>query len=171
MNAIVNADENWGIGKNGGLLFRMPVDMAFFRNTTLGKVVVMGRRTLESFPQGKPLKNRVNIVLSRGLTVAPEGVILCKNLQELADALAPYPPNDVYCIGGASVYALLLPYCAGAIVTRVRAVGNADTFFPNIDEMPNWVLEEEQPQQQDGEWSYTICTYRNKAPAPWGNRV
>lgn len=167
MIAIVNADNNWAIGKDGHLLFPIPEDMKFFRQTTLHKVVVMGRKTLLSFPGGRPLKDRVNILLSRQPGGAPEGVTVCSGLPQLADALAPYPAKDVYVIGGESVYRLLLPYCTGALVTRVQAAApQADTFFPNLDETPGWRLAQQGPLQKHEGVHFSICTYQNTAALP-----
>ncbi len=138
MKAIVAVDENWGIGRNNDLLFSIPEDMKFFRQTTLNKTVVMGRKTLESFPGGNPLKNRNNIVLSRNLE--KDGVVVVKDLSELKAELEKYSSQDVFVIGGASVYELLLPYCESALVTKVYANGNATAFFPNLDEIDGWVM-------------------------------
>ena len=106
MNLIAAADENWGIGKNGGLLAHISGDMKYFRETTKGKVVVMGRKTLESFPGGKPLKNRVNIVLTQNQDFAPEGVTVCHSIEETLETLKQYPKEDVFIIGGGMIYIL-----------------------------------------------------------------
>ena len=100
MNLIVNADRNWGIGYKNKLLVRIPADMKFFRSETMGKVLVMGRKTLESFPQGKPLEGRVNIVLTRNPDYQVKGAVVVHNLEELWKVLADYPDRNVYVIGG-----------------------------------------------------------------------
>lgn len=138
MNAILCADREWGIGKDNGLLFPLPSDMKFFRKTTLGGVVVMGSNTLRSFPNGQPLKNRVNIVLSSGMVRSDCTVV--RNLEELKTELKKYPDLPVWVIGGGAVYKLLLPYCEKVLVTRVEAVGDAEVFFPDLDKNKNFVL-------------------------------
>ena len=138
MKAIVAVDKNWGIGKNNDLLFSIPEDMKFFRATTLNKVVVMGRKTLESFPNGEPLKNRVNIVLSSDLN--KDGCITVKNIEELKEKLKEFNDEDVFVIGGASVYKLLLPYVKKALITKVDADGEATAFFEDLDKLSNWKM-------------------------------
>lgn len=143
MKAILHADKEWGIGKRNGLMFSLPTDMKFFRNTTKGGIVIMGKNTLLSFPEGKPLKNRVNIVLSS--TLQRDDVIAVKTIAELKEKLKEVAPvsgtngENVYVIGGGAVYKLLLPYCEKVLVTKVEAVGGADTFFPDLDEDKNFV--------------------------------
>ena len=127
MKAIVAVDKNWGIGKNNDLLFSIPEDMKFFRETTKGKVVVMGSNTLKSLPNGNPLKNRVNIVLSK--TVKRDDCIIVNNVEQLLETVKLYNPDDVYVMGGAMVYKTLLPYCSEILVTKVNADGFADVFF------------------------------------------
>ncbi len=136
MKAIVAVDRNWGIGKNNGLLFSIPEDMKFFRQTTLGKVVVMGSNTLKSFPNGNPLKNRTNVVLSK--TVSRDDCTVIGDLKELLEYIKQFPSDDVYVIGGAMLYKTLLPYCSEALITKVDADGDADVFFENLDLLPNW---------------------------------
>jgi len=129
MKGIVAVDKNWGIGKQNDLLFSIPEDMAFFRKTTLNKVVVMGSRTLKSFPNAKPLKNRTNVVLSKTIESA-DGFILARNEAELREQLKSFADQDIFVIGGASVYKQMLPYCTEMLVTKVDADGLADTFIP-----------------------------------------
>ena len=119
IRAILHADKNWGIGKNNSLMFSIPKDMKFFRETTLGKTVVMGGNTLRSFPAGKPLKNRTNIVLSRGQVM--DDCLVVSDLEALkAEMRRRAETEDLYVIGGASVYAALLPYCGGYFFPRPR---------------------------------------------------
>lgn len=141
MKAIVAVDEKWGIGRNNDLLFSIPEDMKFFRATTLGKVVVMGSNTLKSFPNGNPLKNRTNVVLSS--KIERDDCIVVKSLEALLEEIKKYPSGDVYVIGGATLYKTLLPYCDEALVTKIKADGNAEVFFPNLDEMNEWELNEQ----------------------------
>jgi dihydrofolate reductase len=140
MKAVASADLKWGIGCGGQLLQRIPGDMKFFRGMTTGKVVVMGRETFESLPGRQPLKDRVNIVLSRNADYDDDRLIICRSLDELFDGLAKYDTDDVFVIGGESVYTQLLPYCSEVYVTRFEKVFDADRHFPNLDTMANWLL-------------------------------
>lgn len=162
MRAIFHADRAWGIGRGNDLMFRLPRDMKFFRETTKGKVVVMGLNTLRSFPEGKPLKNRTNIVLCP--EDAGEGVISVHSLDELLREVKKYPAEDVFVIGGASVYRLLIPYCTEVLVTRVDAVGGADTFVPDLDADANFALVGESEPVEDNGYIIRFCTYKNLAP-------
>jgi dihydrofolate reductase len=162
LRAILCADKNWGIGKNNKLLVSIPADMRFFRDTTTGHVVVMGRKTLESFPGGKPLKNRTNLVLSGNPNYKVQGAETVHSAEELLETLKEYDTDDVYVIGGAAVYRLLLPYCDTVYVTRVEMEYSADTWFPNLDEMPDWEKTEESEEQTYFDVEYTFCTYRRK---------
>ncbi len=164
MRAIFHADRRWGIGKNNGLMFSLPKDMKFFRETTAGKVVVMGLNTLRSFPEGKPLKNRVNIVLS---PEEVEGAVTVHHLDELFAEVKKYPPQDVFVIGGASVYRALLPYCTEALVTKVDADGGADAFAPDLDADERFALLFESAPETDNGYSIRFCTYRNRDVQPY----
>ena len=167
MKAILHCDRKWGIGRFNTLMFRLPEDMKFFRETTSGKVVVMGSNTLLSLPGGKPLKNRTNIVLWPGgdkTRAASEGYTLADGLDELKTVLAAYPPDDVYVMGGAMMYRTLLPYCSHVLVTKVDADGDADTFFPDLDALPDWSLESESAPVEDNGYTIRFCTYVNAAP-------
>lgn len=163
MNAIVAVDKNWGIGKHNDLLFHLPVDMKFFRQKTLGKVVAMGSNTLRSFPDGKPLKNRINVVLY------PDGekradCIIVNSLQEMKNALKQYRTEEVYIIGGAMFYHTMLEYCDTVYVTKVDADGEAEVFFDNLDARPDWRLSEISDPVKDGEYNLTFCVYKNYSP-------
>lgn len=138
MNLIVAVDKNWAIGKGNKLLVSIPQDMKFFRETTMGKVVVMGRKTLESFPGGQPLKKRVNIVLTKDKNYDVKDAIVVHSVEELLDELKKYNEEDIYVIGGESIYRQLLPYCKLAHVTKIDHAYEADTYFPNLDEMEGW---------------------------------
>jgi dihydrofolate reductase len=172
MQAIVAAGEGWGIGAGGALLARIPEDMALFREKTAGKAVVMGRGTLRSLPGARPLPGRANYVLSRDPAFAPPPapttVTVCRSLAGLARALARagHAPEDVFVIGGQDVYALLLPYCGLAYVTRFSAPSAPapDRFFPDLDALPGWALEAEGPRREHGGVAYSFRTYRNLAP-------
>ena len=119
MNLIVAVDKNWGIGYENKLLVSIPSDMKFFRQMTTGKVVVMGRKTLESFPNGLPLQNRINIVLTRNEDYKVKGTVICHTPEEVMEELKKYNTEDVYIIGGESIYRQFLPYCSTAHVTKI----------------------------------------------------
>lgn len=160
MKAIVAVDKKWGIGKKNDLLFSLPEDMKYFREKTLNKVVVMGSNTLKSFPNGKPLKNRTNIVLF------PEGekrddCTVVGSLTELSAELKKYPTDDVFIIGGAMFYRTMLPYCSEVLVTKVDADGGAEVFYENLDNAPKWTcVSVSEPVETNG---YTIrfTVYKN----------
>ena len=159
MKMIVAVDKNWGIGKNNDLLVSIPADMKMFRTETSGKVVVMGRKTLESFPGGLPLKNRINIVLSGNPDYQVKGAIVVHSLQELLEEIKKYPKDQVYCIGGDSVYKMLLPYCDTAQVTKIDFAYEADRYFPNLDEMPQWQVAAESEEQTYFDLEYRFVRY------------
>ena len=147
MNVIVAADKNWGIGKNNQLLVSIPADMKMFREETSGKVVVMGRKTLESFPNGLPLKNRINIVITSNKEYEVKGAIIVHSIEEALEEIKKYPAEDVYCIGGDSIYAQMLPYCDVAHVTKIDFAYEADSHFPNLDEDDEWEITGESDEQ------------------------
>ena len=159
MNLIVAVDKNWAIGKNNKLLVSIPDDMKFFRDTTTGKVVVMGRKTLESFPNSKPLKNRVNIVLTRDKDYKADGAVIVHSKEELDKELEKYASDDIYVIGGESIYRLLLDECHRAFVTYVDYGYDADTYFPNLEERPEWKLVEESEEQTYYDIEFYFRTY------------
>jgi dihydrofolate reductase len=163
MKAILHADREWGIGKNNSLMFSIPADMKFFRETTTGNVVVMGANTLKSFPNAKPLKNRVNIVLSRSMEKRDDCIVV-RGLEELFSVLKEYSEKQVYVIGGACIYKLLLPYCDEVIVTKVDAVGGADTFFENLDNNKNFVVSNETAPIETNGYTIKFVTYKNLTP-------
>ena len=138
MNLIVAVDKNWAIGKGNQLLVSIPQDMKFFRETTIGKVVVMGRKTLETFPGGQPLKKRVNIVITRDKDYKVNDAIIVHSVEEALEELKKYDEEDIYVIGGESIYRQMLPYCNLAHVTKINHAYEADTYFPNLDEMEDW---------------------------------
>ena len=166
MKAILHADKNWGIGKSNGLMFSIPADMKFFRETTTGNVVVMGSNTLKSFPGGNPLKNRTNIVLY------PDGeergdCIIVRSLEELFSEIKKYDNDGVYVIGGAMMYKTLLPYCSEVLVTKVDAVGGADAFFENLDQNPNFKLAYESAPEETNGYTVRFLTYKNLNVKPY----
>ena len=164
IKAIVHADKEWGIGKGNDMMFSLPADMKFFRSTTIGHTVVMGGNTLRSFPNQKPLKNRVNIVLSRGQV--RDDCVIVRSYDELKAEMKKRSEEDIYVIGGGAVYKELLPYCHEVLVTKVDAVGGAEVFFPNLDEMENFVCVDEGIPMDDNGYTIRFTTYKNIAVKP-----
>ena len=162
MKAILAADKNWGIGYNNRLLVSIPSDMKFFRQTTTGKVVVMGRKTLESFPNGLPLKNRTNIVLTANPDYDVKYAVIVHSKDELLEELKKYNEDDIYVIGGESVYRMMLPYCDTVLVTKIDRAFQADTHFPNLDEMEEWTLTEESEEQTCFDLEFRFTKYERK---------
>ena len=161
IKAIVCVDKNWGIGKDNDLLFSLPTDMKFFRQTTLQKTVVMGGNTLRSFPGGNPLKNRQNIVLSR--TQVRDDCIIVPTVDALKEVMKAHAGEDIYVIGGAQIYEMLLPYCEEILVTKVDADGGATAFYPNLDKDPNFALVYEGEKQEENGFTFRFTTYKNNA--------
>ena len=147
MNLIAAVDKNWAIGCKNKLLVSIPADMKFFRETTVGKVVVMGRKTLESFPNGMPLKKRTNIVLTHDKTYKVPDAILVHSMEELHEELKKYPSEDIYVIGGETIYKQLLDECDVAHITKIDYEFEADAYFPNLDELPDWKITQDSEEQ------------------------
>lgn len=166
MKSIVAVDNHWGIGRDNQLLFNLPLDMKFFREKTLHKVVVMGSNTLKSFPGGKPLKNRVNIVLYPG-GEKRDDCITAESLEELKEELKKYPTDDVFIIGGAMFYKTMLPYCDTVYVTKVSADGHATVFYENLDKLPNWTCVDSTDEFEDNNYLIRFTTYKNKDVKPF----
>ena len=160
MNAIVVADQRWAIGHNGGLLFSLPTDMRRFRSLTMDGTVIMGHLTLNSFPEGKPLSRRRNIVITRDISSLPEGVEGATS-PEKALTLAGGPETpDLWIIGGGSVYAALLSRCHRVYLTRVETkVEESDTFFPNLDKLPEWEITADSEEQTYFDITYHFLKY------------
>lgn len=159
--AIVHADKEWGIGKGNDMMFSLPTDMKFFRSTTMGHTVVMGGNTLRSFPNQKPLKNRVNIVLSRGQV--RDDCVIVRSYEALKTEMKNRENEDIYVIGGGEIYKELLPYCHETLVTKVDAVGGAEVFFPNLDEHPDFICVDEGEPLEDNGYVIRFTRYRNLA--------
>ena len=159
MNLIAAVDKNWAIGRNNKLLVSIPDDMKFFRQTTTGKVVVMGRKTLESFPNGQPLKNRVNIVLTSDKNYKVKDAIVVHDLDELHKELEQYNSEDVYVIGGESIYRQLLDECDVAHITKIDYAYDADAYFPNLDEKEEWQITEDSDEQTYFDLEYYFLKY------------
>lgn len=163
MNVIVNVDKNWAIGKGNKLLVSIPQDMKFFREMTMGKVVVMGRKTLESFPGGQPLKKRVNIVLTGDRQYQAGDAVVVHSMEELLEELKKYPPEDVFVIGGESIYRSLLPWCTKAYVTKTDHAYDADTWFPDLDRDPEWKMTKSSEEQTYFDLEYYFTIYERTA--------
>lgn len=162
MNLIVAVDKNWGIGKDNKLLVSIPSDMKFFRQETTGKVVVMGRKTLESFPNGLPLKNRTNVVLTSDKNYQAKDAVIVHDMEELLEALKEYEQEDIYVIGGGSVYKQMLEYCDVAHVTKIDFGFEADTYFPNLDEDDAWEVTATSEEQTYFDLEYAFVKYERK---------
>ena len=160
MKCIAAVDRNWAIGKNNKLLVSIPADMRFFKEHTMGKTVIMGRATLESFPGGKPLKGRVNIVVTRDPKYYVPDAIVVHSVKEAAEVASRYPADDVYVIGGASIYRQFLPLCDTAYITRIDYAYDADTYFPNLDEAPDWEIASESEEQTYYDLTYTFTEFK-----------
>ncbi len=163
MNLIASADKNWGIGCNNRLLIRIPDDMKYFRNMTTGKVVVMGRKTKESLPQGI-LTDRVNIVLTHDENYKAKGAAVMHSLEELQRELEKYDTDDVFIIGGESVYRQLLDACDTAHITKIDFAYRADAYFPNLDERPEWEVAAESEEQTYFDIIYHFLRYERRQP-------
>ena len=163
MNIIVAVDKNWAIGYQNKLLNSIPEDMKFFRETTTGKVVVMGRKTLESFPNGRPLKNRINIVITSQKDYQVPGAIVLHSVEEALDYVKQYNSDDIYVIGGASIYEQMLPYCDVAHVTVMDYAYQADTWFPDLDKMDEFVVAADSEEKTYFDLEYCFKMYVRKS--------
>lgn len=164
MKLIVAVDENWGIGCNGNLLFKIKKDQEFFKKTTLKKIVVMGNTTLKSLPKGMPLKERTNIVLTRNKDLSSENIIYCVSLDELFRTLNNFNSDDVYIIGGESIYFALLKYSNEALVTKIYDKNFADKFFPNLDNLSDWNISSRSGILEENGLKFEFFKYVNVMP-------
>ncbi len=162
MNLIAAVDKNWAIGLNNKLLVQIPADMKFFRETTTGNVVVMGRKTLESFPNQRPLPNRVNIVLTQDSSYQVKDAIIVHSMDELHEELKKYPSEDVYVIGGESIYRQLVDECDVAHITKIDYAYEADAWFPNLDEKEEWRITADSDEQTYFDLEYYFYKYERK---------
>ena len=170
MNIIVAVDKNWGIGKDNKLLTSIPSDMKFFREETMGKVVVMGRKTLESFPNGQPLKGRTNIVITRDKNYQVKDAIVVHSEEELLAELEKYDDESIYIIGGESIYRMMLAHCKTAHVTKINFAYEADTYFPNLDEMKEWTISATSDEQTYFDLEYYFIKYDDTTTCKEGRR-
>lgn len=162
MNAIVAVDNNWAIGCKNSLLVRIPADHKNFRQETTGKVVVLGRKTLETFPQGMPLANRTNIILSTNPDYRVKDAVVVHNREELDEELKKYPSEDIYIIGGESVYRMMLPDCDVVHVTKIDHNYEADAYFPDLDSDEAWEVTAESEEQTYFDLAYSFVKYERK---------
>ena len=161
MKLIVAVSENWGIGKDNDLLFDIPQDMKFFREQTMGKTVILGRKNLESFPGKKPLPKRTNIILTRDEAFACEGAVICHSIEEVL--AHPAADDDAYVIGGEEIYRQLLPYCDTCFVTKVKATVPAQKFMVNLDLLPEWEIAYESEEIEDNGYTIKFCRFERKS--------
>lgn len=164
MKLIVAVDKNWAIGYKDNLLVRIPQDQKFFRDTTMGHTIVLGRKTLAGFPNGLPLAGRTNIILSKNQEFSVRNGEVVHSLEELGAALKGCDMEEVYVCGGEQVYKLLLPYCRYAHVTKIDYAYQADTYFPNLDALEHWELIGDSEEQTYFDIEYGFFLYENKAP-------
>ena len=162
MKTIVAVDANWSIGKNGKLLVSIPADMQYFKMMTMGKTVIMGRKTLESFPGKRPLPGRINIVVTRDPAYSVEGALVVHSAAEAVKTAGLYRPEDVFVIGGGQIYRDMLPYIDTAYVTKIDFIYDADTSFPNLDADPEWELAVQGEEQTYFDLIYEFDVYRRK---------
>lgn len=161
MNMILAVDNNWGIGKDNDLLIRVPGDMKYFREKTINKIVVMGYNTLISLPNSKPLKNRVNIIISRKYYLDIEGAIICHSIVDVFREISKYPPDDIFIIGGSKIYNQFEPYSLKAYVTKFNISRQADCFAPNLDILNNWKIDEVSESKFEHDLEYNHIVYKN----------
>lgn len=162
MNAIVAVDNNWAIGNGDKLLVSIPNDHKMFRQMTTGKVVVLGRKTLDTFPQGLPLPSRTNIILSHNRNLEVKGAVIVHDIDELFEELKKYNTDDVFIIGGESVYKQMLPYCDTVHVTKIDHEYEADAYFPNLDSDPDFEITADSDEQTYFDIPYVFLKYERK---------
>lgn len=155
MTLIACCDARWGLGKDGALLVRIPEDLRRFRTLTLGKTVIYGRKTLQTFPGGRPLENRRNVILSRDPGFIVPGADSCASVEAALDLCGP----DAFVIGGGEIYRAFLPHCDTALITRLERELEADCFLPSLDDAPDWMLSEPGEPLLHGDLIYRFCEY------------
>lgn len=167
MKLVVAVDNEWGIGYKGELLARVREDLKYFQSLTKDKVVILGSKTLGTFPGGRVLKNRTNIVLSRRIDYTPEGAVIARSIDELFEILNEFDKDNVFVIGGANVYSQLLPYCNTAYVTKFNKSFVKDAYFPNLDESEQWELAFVGPElatnpetDTEPDMTFNFCVYK-----------
>lgn len=164
MQLIAAVDNNWAIGNGNKLLVRIPDDQKFFRETTMGHVVVLGRKTLEEFPGGLPLKGRKNIILSRDKDFVVKDAAVVHSIEELFGELKKYNSDEIFIIGGESIYNMLYEYCDTAHITKINYSYQADKYFPNLDQTENWEMYADSEEHTYFDLEYFFYCYKNKSP-------
>ncbi|CDC38739.1 MAG TPA: dihydrofolate reductase [Lachnospiraceae bacterium] len=159
MNLIAAVDRNWAIGYKNELLVRIPEDQKWFRETTTGKAVIMGRKTLESFPNKSPLKNRLNVVITSDMNYSVPGAVVVHSIDEAVEAVRDYADDDVYVIGGESIYRQMLPLCSTAHITKVDYAYQADAHFPDLDKEEGWKITETSDERTYFDIIYEFVKY------------
>lgn len=159
MNLIAAVDRNWAIGYKNELLVRIPEDQKWFRETTTGKAVIMGRKTLESFPNKSPLKNRLNVVITSDMNYSVPGAVVVHSIDEAVEAVRDYADDDVYVIGGESIYRQMLPLCSTAHITKVDYAYQADAHFPDLDKEEGWKITETSDEKTYFDIIYEFVKY------------
>ena len=162
MNILVTVDERWGIGNYDKLLVQIPKNQKLFMEETAGKVVVVGRKALQTFPQGMPLQGRTTIVLSKKSDLKIKGATVLSSVEALLKELKKYPDKDIYVAGGESVYEQLLPYCNVVHVTKINRAYAANKYFPNLDKDPEWKITAESDEQTYFDIAYEFLKYERK---------
>ena len=162
MNILASADKNWGIGNKGQLLAHVSADMKFFKSKTVGNTVILGRKTLATFPGGKPLKDRENIILTTDKAFDGQGAAVVHSVEELKDFIKDRNSESLYVIGGGTVYSQLMELCDTAYITKFEKEYEADTFIENLDKAEDWYLAEESEPMEERGMVYRFCTYKRK---------
>lgn len=162
MELIACVNNYWCIGKNNDLLYHLSTDMKFFREKTKDNVIIVGRKTLESFPGGKPLKNRVNIVLTTDKSYYRDDCIIVHSIENVLEEIKKYDDKTIYVCGGEQIYKLFEPFCDTAYITKVNDDLKGDKYFPNLNNIENWILSEESDTITENGYEFKFCTYRNK---------
>lgn len=164
MILIAAVNNSWGIGNGNNLLYHIPSDMKFFREKTKGNTIIIGRKTLESFPNGEPLKYRENLVLTNNKTYKKDGALIFHSTDEVLGYLKEHREKKVYLCGGAQIYSLLLPYCTEALITKIDDDKQADKFIPNLDKEPGWTLSHQSEKFTENGYNFRFLTYNNSCP-------
>lgn len=159
MNLIVAVDQNWAIGNNGELLETIKGDLEYFKSKTIGKTIILGRETLKTFPKASPLKDRINIVLTKDTSLIIQNGIIVNSIEELLQETKKFNTEDIYVVGGASVYTQLLPYVSRAYVTKFNKEHPADKYFPNLDLSKSWILTQTSEILTENAVDYTFNIY------------
>ena len=162
MNLVVAVDNNWAIGYQNKLLVKIPADQRFFRNETIHKAVIMGRKTLESFPGGRPLADRLNVVITSDSDYKVMDAAVVNSIEKALEVVKDYNTEDIYIIGGESIYRQMLRLCDTAHVTKIDYNYNADAYFPNLDEMEDWHITGESEEHTYHDLVYNFYRYERK---------